>query len=232
MPLPTVIIRNHSQLVTDRQVREYAFAIEQQVRRDFWPEWKIQAHVHALNGKEWAPVVDFFVVLIDGSGQEEYEAFHDVSKAGLPYEVVDVRATLDAGDKVSAALSHDVLEMISNPDANLWVEHPDGEYFVWRELCDPVQGQNYSIDIGAPEPIEVSNFVYRQYFGAAGDGKKFDHMGLLSAPFEISQDGYLGAQRVVLKGDEVQIERAIRRRDGTCLTPKRGSRAAKFLNRD
>jgi len=63
-------------------------------------------------------------------------------------------------------LSHEALELIADPEANILVmgRHPDPSQknrsvFHWYEMCDAVQAQAYEID-----DVEVSNFVLPLYF--------------------------------------------------------------------
>lgn len=99
-------------------------------------------------------------------------------------------------DSVSAALSHEVLELIANPALNLWAEAPDGR-LVAREVCDPVSGDSYEIELSpdssqAVHRVSVSNFVRPAWFHReAPSGSWFDQMQLTSAPFEVRSSGYV-----------------------------------------
>ena len=92
--------------------------------------------------------------------------YHLEKTGGLPAGFVfpDV-AEQRTGSKWSVALSHEVLEMIADPDLNLLVggPHPTKKHrhsvLHAYEVCDPVQSSTYRVD-----GVEVANFVTPQYF--------------------------------------------------------------------
>lgn len=56
--------------------------------------------------------------------------------------------------------------------------------------CDAVQGLSY--EVGG---VRVSDFVYPEWFIPGSDGP-FDHMRVLTKPFEIHPSGYAAIRRV------------------------------------
>ena len=96
---------------------------------------------------------------------------------------------LNGTKSISVVLSHEVLEAFYNPYINLWANRGD-HTFVALEVCDPVQGDSYEIDVGGTK-VSVSNFVFEQWFDKElTNEKKFDHMGILKRPLELSRGGY------------------------------------------
>src|SRR5262249_10026263 len=86
---------------------------------------------------------------------------------------------LDAGDLVSVTLSHEILEMLGDPDINLMIQKGPRGYAY--EVCDAVEDDSLGYDING---VRVSDFVYPQYFETfwKKGATKFDHLGHLSAP--------------------------------------------------
>lgn len=94
---------------------------------------------------------------------------------------------------VVTTLSHEVLELFINPYVNEWVDGPQikagSEYS--KEIADPVESDQYLIQVGA-DKVPVSNFILPSWFDdQAEPGQEFDFMGKLTAPFSMTQGGYM-----------------------------------------
>ncbi len=132
------------------------------------------------------------LVMLDDADQADALGYHDETPDGVPYGRVFVRPILGSGgtvatgaNSISATLSHELLEMVGDPSANLWADGPGGfDYAV--ELCDAVEGDAYEID-----GIAVSNFVLPAFFDpqAAADAR-FDYVAKLGKPFTMTPGGY------------------------------------------
>jgi len=97
---------------------------------------------------------------------------------------------------------HEAGEMAVNPLLNLWYPGPKG-YDYSGEVNDPVQGPDYKKTVkvfGRSLEVVCPNFVYPAYFGI-GNGTKYDHMGVLKAPFSLTPGGYQIARLV--NGDTI-----------------------------
>lgn len=105
---------------------------------------------------------------------------------------------------ICEAAAHEIVEMLVNPDLTLWSDHPDPQregVEVARESADPTQA-HYPIEHGG-QKWRVANFVHPQWFSRRlyedeaarakyrAAGGKFDHVGELSLPGEVGQDGYV-----------------------------------------
>lgn len=97
--------------------------------------------------------------------------------------------TLRGVHSVSVVLSHEILETFYNPYINLWSNRGD-HTFVALELCDPVQGDYYDIDVNGT-PVAVSNFVLEAWFDREmGKAGRFDYMNKLTKPLDMTKGGY------------------------------------------
>ncbi len=116
----------------------------------------------------------------------------------------------ELGEPWSVAFSHEVLELLMDPEANMLVAgpHPGGEdriVFHWREVCDAVQAQQYQID-----EVSVSNFVLPLYFtqGDEFNGRN-DFLGYIDkrqntlSSFGVAEGGYIGFYDPLSGGHEV-----------------------------
>jgi hypothetical protein len=99
---------------------------------------------------------------------------------------VFVKTTLAAGEKVSATASHELAEMLLDPAANLWAQHPNGSIWAY-EVADACEEEMFEID-----GIPMSDFVTPAYFeGFRSPGSaRFDYLKLIKRPFQILHGGY------------------------------------------
>ena len=119
--------------------------------------------------------------------------FHDVTAAGLPYgkiKPLKKPTTRSLFDAYSLIFSHEVVEMTVRPYCDLFVQA--GDSMAELEVCDPVQDLAYQID-----DVLVCDFVGPAFWHPwflpylKGIDRRFDFLGKLSRPFEISPGGYL-----------------------------------------
>ena len=87
-------------------------------------------------------------------------------------------------DSLSVVMSHEVLEVIGDPGANLWVDRGDGTMRA-RELCDAVEDTTYLASNG----VEVSNFLLPAAFIPKAQGP-WDYLKILWNASAITDGGY------------------------------------------
>lgn len=136
----------------------------------------------------------FRIVLFDTTDQAGALAYHDVTPSGRPYASVFCETILENGgtwtkgaDSVSAATSHEVVELLADPACNQYADDYEGYLYAF-ETADCTEGDSYNI-----AGVAVSNFVYPDYFNPWAKkrrGHKLDHMGLINKPFEVRAGGY------------------------------------------
>lgn len=207
MRLSSVVVVNRSRtfegrraLALDRIVR----AVQTQVERDFAPAWGFAPlAVLSVQDGEPVPLGAALVYLVSSIDDAPGAAgIHKSDPRGFFTGCVAVDAIARLGgslwngpDSVSSALSHEVLELIANPTVTLWCDDGGSKSFA-REVCDPVSGETYDIEIEPlsgerTEPIAVSNFVHPDWFNPhATSGLRLDQLGTTSSPFEIRPSGY------------------------------------------
>lgn len=161
-----------------------ASAIQEQILKDFYPVWKKTAVVTASS----SPQVGFTPIFVMDSIADGLSGYH-FTEDGSPYAIVR------AGPHWSLAASHEILELLVDPDADARLQGitPDGngncDYIL--EVCDPCQHYDYSYDIdGWP----VSDFCLPRYFdGSAepGTAVAFSFKKHLTAPGQVLPGGTL-----------------------------------------
>lgn len=182
---------DRSTLLAAEEAGRVTDALRKQVQVDYAAGWQVGAEV-ALDLTDTATTTDWQLVLLDDSDQADALGYHDLTKDGRPLGKVFVRSVKQSGGEWSVAASHELLEMLADPDINLAAEGPDPNdpgkaAFYAYENCDPVQGDSYAVD-----GTTVSNFVYPEFFEMnPARGARFDHLGLVSKPFALRPNGYL-----------------------------------------
>ncbi len=137
------------------------------------------------------PAGHWGLVLLDDSDQANALGYHDLTPSGFPIGKVFVKPTLADGEKVGVTASHELMEMLCDPDLNLAAQADNGDFYA-MEVADPVQEQEYAID-----GIPVSNFVYPTWFESfrTAGSVRFDHLKTVTRPFQLMPGGYISIFR-------------------------------------
>ncbi len=178
-------------LVSAADVAIMAAAIARQVAEDLAPAWGISPVPVRCCGLADAPADAWIVRLVDEAGSDDL-GWH--AEAGsLPFGVVGVAPILQGGGgallgagpdapSVSRVVSHEVLELLVDPDADAWEPGPPGSRYA-LEVCDPVQASSYLLD-----GCEVSDFVGPAWFDCQ---ESRTPGGLSLGPLELAPGGYV-----------------------------------------
>jgi hypothetical protein len=196
-------IANVSTQVSQAHFDAVVAAIQKQVTNDFQPEWGKHAALKAIAlslDRRKAPVqddADAILYLGDSSedptlGVEGAEGYHCTNHKRIPYGFVYLDICKAEDTPWTVALSHEVLELLGDPDVLLTVcgTAPKGAraktVYYDLEVCDPTEGDVYRIN-----DVQVSNFVGRRYFGFSGGSGKTNHLGLPLRSLGVRPGGYL-----------------------------------------
>jgi hypothetical protein len=183
--------------------------MQKQVTRDFAPIWGLTATVDAFGDlasvpNDYYPVVVFgetselcdeLVALVGEQPAERLlDAFESGSVAGVHLNALTRQpfALVSATDAWTVLLSHEVLEMLSDPSGNRLVAsaHPTRpaervKYLL--EICDPCLSCWYPVN-GVP----MSDFYTPRYFDPVqGASVRYSFSGSITRPRQILEGGYL-----------------------------------------
>jgi hypothetical protein len=190
--------------VGDAKLQQVIRAINRQIAEDFAPIWGMTAFLR-LEGRAQAKpneespsdmrgdaILYLLTTVADADGTL---GFHDLNNGGIPYGFVYTELSEAAHENWTVTLSHEALELIADPEANLLVMGPHPKenrtVFHWFEMSDAVQTQTYEID-----NIELSNFVLPLYFTGSRNvdepGARNNFLGTPLPSFGVTAGGYVG----------------------------------------
>ncbi|VIO69005.1 hypothetical protein [Bradyrhizobium ivorense] len=180
---PTIAFVNLAKTPLGVDLHKLVAALDIQLKRDFEPIWGYPAKLQVTNKPkpdEWQ------IAFLDDSDEANALGYHDLTKNGQPVSKVFVKTTIAAGEKVSVTTSHELLEMLIDPGAQMWAQNDKGVFHAY-EMCDAVEAGEYDIN-----GIAVSNFVYPSFFESFHMPRsvRFDHLGRIARPFQTLEDGY------------------------------------------
>jgi hypothetical protein len=185
-----IAVINQSSVVTPADLQKTVSALQVQVSKHFAPVWSLDAYF-LISGRPLPGCSTLYV--LDNADQAGALGYHDVTPGDNPVGYCFAKTTIESGDRWSATLSHEALEMLADP----WIT--ETALGTWRakpvlfayEVCDPVENDEYAIN-----GIAMSNFVTPEWFidGTPPHGAKFDFLGKLNLPFTLSKGGYIAYQ--------------------------------------
>ena len=195
--------------IPTRLILQAAAAIQKQITRDFAPYWGSRVTVDAFQDLESVPS-DYHPIVIFGGGDELVDQLGYAIGEQRAADIVDdfergrmsglhmnsytrqPFALVAANDTWTVTLSHETLEMITDPFGNRLVaaSHPlDPQRRVryLLEVCDPCQAVWYPVN-GVP----VCDFYCPRYFDPVlPDRDRYSFTGAIERPLQILEGGYL-----------------------------------------
>ncbi len=184
--VPTIVCVNHASVPLGVDFGALVAAMQVFVDEHVAPVWGTPAKLvkaRDLKPGKWA------MVFVDHADHAHALARHDLTPDGLPLARVFVKTTLANNNLVSVAATHELVEMLVDPAINLVTMRKGSKLVYQYETADPVEDLNFPVN-----GIPMTNFVYPTYFedfhqpGAV----KFDHLDVLTRPFEVHANGYQG----------------------------------------
>jgi hypothetical protein len=199
------LINHTNGKVSDEEIHQAIRAVNRQIAEDFAPYWGFGAKLRLEGRSERRPTEHSLadmrgdaVLYLWDHVDADVAGYHDQNDRGIPFGYVFLDLAAQLEEPWSATLSHEALELIGDPENNMFVAgpHPDDhrrKVFHWFEMCDAVQNEHYEID-----HVRVSNFLLPLYFTTGNErGSRNDFLGHLHdgkslASFGVNPGGYIG----------------------------------------
>jgi hypothetical protein len=189
-----ISVINESTVLTDADVTPVVVALQQQVTNDFRPIWGTDAELKMVPQDTPAPAGTWQLVILDDSDQAAALGYHDLTPDGLPLGKAFAASDLKAGTSWSVTASHELLEMLADPNINLtaFVQNANttGTLYAY-EVCDACEDDSFGYQINN---VLVSDFVYPAWFESfrTQGSTQFDRMNQIQNPLQLLAGGYIG----------------------------------------
>jgi hypothetical protein len=190
-----IAIVNATSVMSDADAEKIVAALQTQVNRDFAPTWGMAgADLGYIPVGEKFPGGMWQLILLDNSDVAGALGYHDLTHDGFPIGKAFVGTDLNYGTKPSVTISHELLEMLGDPDISMttFVQKSEfrGRLYAY-ESCDAVEADNLGYDI---DGVTVSDFVTREWFQPFPHplGTKFSFRENVHQPLELAPGGYIG----------------------------------------
>ncbi len=202
-----VTIINACTVLKDSDIARIVPDLQTQVRRDFAPAWGIDADLSFCPKGKAPPKNSWWLSILDTSDIAGDLGYHDFTGAGLPLGKVFAKSDLDNNTSWTATVSHELLEMLADPDINLCATVHRGAHanklFAY-EVCDPCEDDPYCYRIGK---TLVSDFVLPSWFESYHHkGARYDFRGHIKEPFQLLSGGYISVYDIKAGGGWKQID--------------------------
>jgi hypothetical protein len=189
---PTICVVNQSTILDEAHVQVAIRALQRQVTYHFEPVWNAGATLWSWPRDSPIPDQAWALIIADDSDQAGALGYHEVSThSGQPIGFVFAKTDKKYGLSWSVTASHELLEMLGDPRANLGAQVDDRQWLAY-ESADAVEADElgYLIEV-VGQQVLVSDFVTPEWFDPSSDGP-WDYRGHCSAPLQVLPGGYIG----------------------------------------
>ena len=197
-PTVQISVINENTVLADADVTPAVAALQKQVTHDFRPVSGTDAELIIVPKSTQPSNGSWWLVLLDDSDQADALGYHDLTTEGLPIGRVFAASDLKAGTSWTVTASHELPEMLGDPNINLTVfaqnSNTAGILYAY-EVCDAREDDSLGYQI---DNILLSDFVYPSWFESfrAEDSTQFDRMNKIQAPLQLLAGGYIGTFNV------------------------------------
>ncbi len=185
-------IINESTVVDDKSLEQYTIDLQTQLDRDYAKFWGVTADLHFVPKGQNPDHSHWWQVVFDTTDQPGALGYHTLTDMGQPIGYTFAKTDIAFNEEPSTTLSHELLEMMGDPDINKTVTveladtHKTRQYMY--ENCDACEAFSYKIG-----NTSVSDFATPHWFvPSSPPGTQFDYLDKIKKPFELLSGGYIG----------------------------------------
>jgi len=193
MPSKTLVaVKNLSTVVKDGELAKALPAFQKQVSQDFCGKggWGIDATLELVAKQEKLPTGAWLLGVFDDADQAGALGYHDLTRYGQPLGKVFARATMEDHGKWTVTFTHELLEMLADPNINLCAFDEVARRLYAYEVCDAVEADALGYDI---DGVTVTDFVLPGWFEPQHVSKteSFAFKSKVKGPFHLMPGGYI-----------------------------------------
>lgn len=203
----TVAVLLETTITDESKLAPVISALQTQVHEHFAPIWGVDVQVQFIPNAP--PPGSWWLVLLDTSDQAEALGYHDTTDEDLPLGKVFLKSCEEAKVSWTVTASHELLEMLADPDINLTVLNQSQNQAAAKlysyEICDPCEADEFGYKVG---DILVSDFVCPAWFESFHQPKsaRFDYCGRITEPFQLLTGGYASILEITANGTWTQVQ--------------------------
>lgn len=200
-PGPTVAVVNRCSALEDAEVLRFTKAFQVQVDRDLAPIWDQPANLIFVGKNETPPKHVWQLLIEDHSPEADAAGFHLVTDDGYPLGHVYAKDAIEGQMSWTVTGSHEGCELLVDPrcDQVRFNQTSATAGVIYAlEICDAVEDDQFGYGVspgdGGPDVL-LSAFMTRQWFqlGPHRAGTAYSYpVGIVNAPFELADGGYIG----------------------------------------
>lgn len=184
-----VQVKNHSTVCTDAQVMAVVAAAQRQIDRDFGPVYGVRAAVHFAPKSAALSAYDWQLIVVDNADQAGALGYHETAANGAPIGYCFSKTTMADGGNWQVTFSHELLEMLCDPEINLCALDESGMKLYAYECCDACEDDSLAYDING---VKVSDFVLPAFWMPSTPvHAPLSFTGAVKKPLQILPGGYL-----------------------------------------
>jgi hypothetical protein len=184
-----VQVKNRSTVVSDADVMKAVAAANKQIARDFGPVYGIKATVRFAPKSEPLSPFDWQLIVVDNADQAGALGYHDTTAVGTPIGYCFAKTTMQDGGNWQVTFSHELLEMLGDPEINLCAFDQSGSKMYALEVCDACEDDSLSYPI---DGVQVSDFVLPAFWlSSTPVHAPLSFSGAVKKPLQILPGGYL-----------------------------------------
>lgn len=218
----TVQVKNKSTVVSNADVMRVVAACQRQIDRDFGPVYGIKAAVRYAPKDAPLSQYDWQLIVVDDADMAGALGYHETTANGTPIGYCFAKTTRDYGGNWTVTFSHELLEMLADPEINQCVFDQSGAKMYAFEVCDACEDDALAYDIGG---VKVSDFVLPAFWlSSTPVHAPLSFTGALKRPLEILPGGYLAFLdlHAIGKGWQQHTAKAAAQPDSSSRFPRRG----------
>jgi hypothetical protein len=193
MPRFQVAIINASTVLQDEEIANVVPAFQKQVSEHLVNVWGVDAALSFVPRGASPPDGAWWLSILDNTDQAAFLGYHDVTNAGLPLGKAFAETDKMFGFNWTITASHELLEMLVDPDINLTVlvqnDNTAGRLYSY-EICDPCEADQYAYEI---DGVMVSDFIFPAWFQSFQNpgNVQYDVTQQITQPFQLVSGGYI-----------------------------------------
>lgn len=185
----TIQVKNKSTVCADLDVKRVVDACNKQLSRDFGPAYGIKAQCVFAAKDATLSQYDWQLIVVDNSDEASALGYHETSKSGTPIGYCFAKTTQQNGGLWTVTFSHELLEMLADPDINACMVDESGQKLYATEVCDACEDDSLSYVI---DGVHVSDFVLPAFWVTSSPPHApLSFTGAVKKPLQILPGGYL-----------------------------------------